>query len=209
MKKLLFLFAGAVFFLFSCTTTRITSIWKDPQLTTTNYKNIIVVCLMDGVKNKSIGIYLERHICEDLQQMGYSAKSSIDIYGPKRFQGKTDDEVINMVRTDGYDAVITIAVLDVMKEQNYVRGNAEFWPGGIYYSRFGRYYFYWQNRVYTPGYYVSTTTYIIEGNLFDVGTDKLVFSAQTETIDPGTLDNLGHRFSMRLLKAMKEKEIFR
>ncbi|MFN4286131.1 MAG: hypothetical protein ACK4E8_09240 [Lacibacter sp.] len=128
---------------------------------------------------------------------------------PAVFEGKNEEEVIALLRNEGYDAVITITVLDVKKEATYVRGQVDYWPGGIYYSRFGRYYFYWYDRVYTPGYYVTSTRYIVEGNLFDIKADRLVFSAQTETIDPGTLDNLGHRFSMRLLKAMQEKGVLR
>jgi len=58
-----------------------------------------------------------------------------------------------------------------------------------------------------PGYYVTNTTYIIEGNLFDTGLDKLVYSAQTESMDPGTIDALGHRFSQTLIRSMKEKEV--
>ena len=167
----------------------------------------MVVGLMDGIKNRALRERVETHMADDLRAAGYSAQSAYNTYGPRSFTDKKEEEVINMLRSDGYDAIITIAVIDIEKERSYVQGYVDFWPGGIYYSRFGRYYYYWQNRIYQPGYYVTNTTYIIEGNLFDVGLDKLVFSAQTESVDPGTIDALGHRFSQTLIRSMKDKEV--
>lgn len=192
---------------FSCTGTKLTTVWKDPKLKQAQYKKIIVVGLMDDIKNRALRERVETHMAEDLTQMGYSAQAAYQMYGPRSFTDKKEEEVINLLRKDGYDAVITVTLIDIEKESNYVQGYVDFWPGGIYYSRFGRYYYYWHNRIYQPGYYVTNTTYLIEGNLFDISLDKLVFSAQTESMDPGTVDNLGHRFSKTLIRSMREKNI--
>lgn len=207
MRNAVVVFFVGLLTLTACNSTRLTTVWKDPAYHPERFKNIIVVSLLEGVKNRSLREYFESHMAEDLRQMGYQATGATQKYGPRSFEGKTEEAVIALLRRDGYDAVITITVLDIEKEETYVRGQVDYWPGGIYYSRFGRYYFYWYDRVYTPGYYVTTTRYIVEGNLFDTQMDRLVFSAQTETIDPGTLDNLGHRFSIKLLKTMQEKGV--
>lgn len=209
MNKLILLLAGMLLLTASCTTIRLTSVWKDASFQAPAYKNIMVISLLEGVNNRELREFFENHMAEDLLQKGYNAKAATAVYGPRSFQGKSEEEVIQLLRKDGYDAVITITVLDVVKEENYVRGNVEYWPGGIYYSRFGRYYYYWYDRVYRPGYYVTSTTYLVEGNLFDITQDRLIFSAQTESMDPATLDNLGHRFSITLLNAMKEKGVLR
>jgi hypothetical protein len=192
---------------FSCSSTKLTTVWKDPKLKQTQYQRIIIVGLMDGIKNRELRERVETHIAEDLNKLGYSAQSAYQTYGPRSFSEKKEEDVINLLRKDGYDAVVTIAVIDIEKEKNYVQGYVDFWPGGIYYSRFGRYYYYWHNRIYQPGYYVTNTTYVIEGNLFDTRLDKLVFSAQTESVDPGTIDALGHRFSQTLIRSMKDKSV--
>lgn len=192
---------------FSCTSTKLTTVWKDPKLKAPQYKKIIVVGLMDGIKNRALRERVETHMADDLKQLGYSAQAAYAAYGPRSFTDKKEEEVINLLRNDGFDAVITVTVIDIEKEKSYVQGYVDFWPGGIYYSRFGRYYYYWHNRIYQPGYYVTNTTYIIEGNLFDTGLDKLVYSAQTESMDPGTIDGLGHRFSQTLIRSMKEKQV--
>lgn len=207
MKKISGLFLIVWLVLSGCSTTRLTTVWNDPAYKPERFKNIIVVGLLEGVRNRSLREYFENHMAEDLSQLGYKATGATQQYGPRSFEGKTEEEVTDLLRRDGYDAVITITVLDVEKEETYVRGQVDYWPRGIYYSRFGRYYYYWYDRVYTPGYYVTSTRFLVEGNLFDTALDRLVFSAQTETIDPGTLDNLGHRFSSRLLQAMREKGV--
>ncbi len=208
MKKFFFIATSIAITLIACTTVRLTSTWKDPQLSANpGYKNIVVLSLMEGVNNKELRTYMEKHMAEDLVKMGYNAKAATDVYGPRSFSNKTEDEVIELMRKEGFEAVISLAVLDVTKEETYVKGRAELWPGGIYYSRFGRYYYYWYNRVYTPGYYVTSTRYMLEANVFDTKTDRLIFNAQSESIDPATLDQLGHRFSIHILKTMQEKGI--
>lgn len=191
----------------ACTSTKISSSWKDPGVSKTSFKNIVVVGIMEGKRKKSLRISFEEHMVNDLKEAGIKAASSSNVYGLKSFNGMSENDIIQLLKKDGYDAVITIALLDVTKEQSYVRGQVDFWPGGIYYSRFGRYYSYWYNRVYTPGYYVTNTTYLVEANLFDIERDKLIFSSQTETIDPASIDNLAHRISRSLFRSMQEKEI--
>jgi hypothetical protein len=192
-----------------CTSTKINHAWKDPSVQETSFKNIIVIGILEGKKKKGLRLSFESHLTEDLKEAGYKATASTDVYGLKSFEGKSEDEIIELLKKDGYDAAITIAMLDVTREQNYVRGQVDYWPGGIYFSRFGRYYSYWYNRVYTPGYYVTNTTYLVEGNLFDIQKDRLIFNAQTETMDPASIDNMAHRISRSLIKSMKEKKILR
>jgi hypothetical protein len=196
-----------IILLTSCSSTKISSSWKDPAYLGKKYKHIIVVGIMEGKIKKSIRLSFEEHIVNDLKSMGYAAIGSAEAYGLKSFISKSEDEIMQTLKKDGYDAAITATLLDITKERNYVRGHLDYWPGEIYYSRFGRYYSYWHNRVYTPGYFVTNTKYVIEGNLFDIEDDKIIFTAQTESIDPSSIDNLAHRISKVLLKSMQEKRI--
>lgn len=206
--SLLFHFLCILSIMFSgCSATKISSVWRDPSFQEKKYKNIIVIGIMEENRKRSLRLSFEEHLVNDLKEMGYKAISSTDAYGIKSFIGKTEDEIIQILKTGGYDAVITTTLLDISKEQNYVRGHMDYWPGGIYYSRFGRYYSYWHNRVYAPGYFIINTNYIIESNLFDIEDDKIIFSAQTESMDPSSIDNLAHRISKSILKSMHEKRV--
>lgn len=54
-----------------------------------------------------------------------------------------------------------------------------------YYSRMNRYYpMAYREAYYRPGYNYSVTTVSLESNLYDVETEKLIWSAQSKSIDP-------------------------
>jgi hypothetical protein len=61
-------------------------------------------------------------------------------------------------------------------QRTYVPGQAYAVPGS--YSRWGSYY----GHAYSPGYVVEDEYVYIETNLYDVATEKLIWSTQSETI---------------------------
>ena len=73
---------------------------------------------MDGIKNRALRERVETHMADDLRQIGYAAQTSYSAYGPRSFTDKKEEEVINLLRNDGYDAVITVTVIDIEKEKS-------------------------------------------------------------------------------------------
>lgn len=54
-----------------------------------------------------------------------------------------------------------------------------------YYSRMDRYYpLVYREAYYRPGYTYSVTTVLLESNLYDAATGKLIWSAQSKSVDP-------------------------
>lgn len=75
-----------------------------------------------------------------------------------------------------------------------------------YYSRMDRYYpLAYREAYYRPGYTYSVTTVLLESNLYDVETQKLVWSAQSKSVDPAMtqkyLDELISIFAQDLKKS--------
>lgn len=110
-----------------------------------------------------------------------------------------------MVKKKGYDAVITIALLDKQNEKSYNPGNVNYTPVGTYYNRFGRYFTTVYNRIYTPGYYSTTTDYFWETNLYDAKGDKLIYSAQSQSFDPSGITMLSKEYGKSIVKDLSEK----
>ena len=54
-----------------------------------------------------------------------------------------------------------------------------------------------------PGYYVTDRTYFMEGNLFDTKTETLIWSIQTKSINPGSVE----KFSKELIENMLSKSV--
>ncbi|MFN4286130.1 MAG: hypothetical protein ACK4E8_09235 [Lacibacter sp.] len=74
-----------LFLLAACSPTRLTSVWKDPAYNPEPFQNIMVVGLLDGVKNRALRACFENHMAEDFQKMGYNAMGATAKYGPRRF----------------------------------------------------------------------------------------------------------------------------
>ncbi len=66
---------------------------------------------------------------------------------------------------------------------------------GREYGSFYEYYFYYSPAMYTPGNYETDKTYYIEINLYDADTEKLVWSSQSETTNPSSIESVAPYFA--------------
>jgi len=189
----------------ACTSSKVTSSWKDPAASKdlTQFKNILVVGMQPN--NRQLKEEMENYLTEDLKKKGVTATASFDAFGPKAFAKQTDDQIADMVRKKGYDGVITIALLDKQNEKSYVPGNVNYTPVGVYYSRFGRYYSTIYDRIYTPGYYSTSTDYFWETNFYDARADKLVYSAQSKSFDPSSITSMSKDYGKLIVTDLTEK----
>jgi hypothetical protein len=56
--------------------------------------------------------------------------------------------------------------------------------------------------MWDPGYYATDKTYFLETNLYDAATEKLVWSAQSETVNPGSIDKFVQDYPKKLIAQM-------
>lgn len=178
MKKIILAAAVAGVVIASCTTTKITSSWKAENTMPQPYKKILVLGLIREA-DRTIQEKMENHFVDDLKGLGYNAVSSLQEYGPKAFEKMDETAAIDKLKNSGVDAVITIVLLDKEKERRYVPGYVYYSPYRYYHNRFWGYRTVMYYRIYEPGYYVTNTRYFWESNLYDMNTQKLVYSVQT------------------------------
>ena len=207
MKKLYWI---AVVLLISagCSTSKITHSWKSENVSDFKFKKILVLGLIRE-SDRSIQQNMENHLVEDLMQRGYAAESSIKEYGPKAFDKMEEQTAVGKIKNTGVDAVLTIVLLDKKKERKYIPGNIYYSPYGYYYNYFWGYRSALYNRIYEPGYYVTDTKYFWESNLYDMQTQKLLYSVQTESFDPSNTETMGHEYGKIILKDMIKNNILK
>ena len=200
MKRFIWIgiFGITIFFTACSSASRVTTSWKAPEVTKdlTAYRNVLVVGLQGGgSENRLLKEEMETSLTQYLQSKGVNATASHDAFGPKVFSGLTDEQITDQIRGKGYDGVMSVALIDKQKQENYVPGNVGYAPLGLYpyYGRFGGYYSTMYSRLYSPGYYTTSTNYYWETNLFDVRKDKLVYSAQSTVFDPTSAENMGQQ----------------
>ncbi len=193
-----------IFLLGSCTSTQILSSWVAPNTPQAGFKKVLVLGVMDQ-RNLQLRENLESDVVAQLTKSGYSAVSAYKQYGPKAFANENEDAVAANLKQSGFDAVITVALLDKTKDQYYQPGRVSYTPIGI--QRFGRYYTTIYDRVYQPGYYTTATNYFLEANMYNTQSGDLVYSSQTQASDPASSQSLSRDFSNTLVKNLMSKKV--
>jgi hypothetical protein len=189
-----------------CSTSRITNSWKAENTVPIRYNKIMVLGLIRE-SDRSMQINMEDHLAKDLKDLGYNAVSSFREYGPKAFDNMDEETAVSKLKTSGVDAVLTIVLLDKQKESKYYPGNIYYSPYGYYYNRFWGYRTTLYRRIYEPGYYVTNTKYFWESNFYDMSTQKLLYSVQTQSFDPSTSESLGHEYGQIIVQDMVKNNL--
>lgn len=198
--------AGAL--LWGCNSSRITTSWKAEEVKAQHYNKILVLGLIREA-DKSLQENMENHLVGDLKTLGYNAVSSFAEYGPKAFDKLDEDAAIAKLKNSGVDAVITIVLLDKQKEKKYVPGNTYYTPYRHYYNRFWGYRTTLYNRIQEPGYYVTDTRYFWESNLYEMSSQKLIYTVQTESFDPVSTENMAHEYGQLMVKDLVKNNVIK
>lgn len=192
----------------SCVTTKITSHWKSPEHPSILAKRILVMAIVRR-DDRSVRETMERHLTGDLRSKGYDAVSAWDVFGPKAFEHMSEDEALASLRSNGYDAVLTIVLLNKDRERSYYPGSFYFSPFIYYYNNFWGYQAMMMNRVYQPGYYVTSTRYFWESNLYDMKSQQLVYSVQTRSFEPSSTESMAHEYGQIIASEMDAKALMK
>ena len=207
MKKLAWIALAILVIGIGCTTTsKITSSWKAENVQPKNYNKIMVLGLMN-VPDRTFREKMEEHLAGDLKLLGYNAVCACEEFDPKAFNNMTEEAAIDKLKSKDIDAVLTVVLLDKQRERKYVPANIFYSPYGYYYNHFWGYRTALYYRIYEPGYYISNTKYFWESNLYDMATQKLVYSAQTQSFSPDNADLLGHEYSKLIVKDMEKHNV--
>ncbi|WCT14937.1 hypothetical protein [Mucilaginibacter jinjuensis] len=199
----------AIVFATSCgTTTSITGSYKAPDVTQVSYKKIFISVLTESATIKNS---VEGHISDYLGSKGYQSVKSSDVFLPSFHssgEDKDNNVVLSKIRGTNSDAILTIALVKKETETRYVPGSGAYYPYRVgYYGSFGAYYRYGYGTFYTPGYYSNDKVYYLETNLYDAASEKLIWSAQSETYNPSSLDSFLAGYEKAIIKQIEKDHL--
>lgn len=192
-------------FLVSCGSTKLISSWKAPDVSDQKFSKVLVIGLM-GNKDRSLRENVENIIIQQLQTKGINAGSAFAEYGPRTFEGLDEPAALKKLRNKGYDGAVTVALLDKSKEKRYNPGMTGLYPGTY---RFWGYYRTIYTRIYEPGYYTISNKFMLEASVYDLNSDKLIYSAQTKSVDPASPQSLASEFSDKIFEDMSKKGVIK
>lgn len=154
----------------ACTTTRLTSVWKDPAYQARPAKVMVI-----GVaKNAQTRRLFEDEFVQQLKARGTDAIASYTLFAENQQVDKA--VIVAKVKELGTDSVLITRLVKKETVKVYVPGSAYNPPP--YYGTWPAYY----GSSYSGGYTAEDEYAIIESNLYDAASEKLVWSAASETL---------------------------
>ena len=189
--------------------TIITGSWKSPTNTSASksYENILVAVLNNHTVEKAA---LENDLVGELGRYSIKVTKSIDLFPPEVSNSDSDRvAIINKVHSKDIDAILMVSLLSKQTDSRYVQRRYPYNPGRYtYYNDFWGYYSYRYPYAYSPGYYTEKS-YYMETNLYDAKTEKLIWSAQTETYDVDNLTAFSKDYSKAIVNKLAEDGILK
>lgn len=206
MKAIYVLLLPLLMLAAGCSTSMITSSWKSPDAATRTYKKVLVLGLISE-PDRTLREKMEQHLAGDLRDLGYTAQCACEAYSPKTFDGLTEKQAIQLIQKDGFDAVVTVVLLDKQKERYYTPGRIYYSPYTVYHRRFWPYYTTMYGRISEPGYYSVQTNYFWETNLYDLNDGNLVYSVQSQSFTPESSGSQAHEYGQMIIKDMVKSKV--
>lgn len=212
MKKPVFIIASLFILSFlavACSSIYYTGVWKDEQkLGTKSYQSVFVSALVDNIITKQA---VESDLATVLEAKGFKVIKASDHFKPNYFADNADNEelILGKVKEFGCDGILTVALVDKQSDTRYVEGTAGYtpYPTFGYFGRFGRYYRVRYPMVYEPGYYETDKTYYFENNFYDAGSGDILFSMQSEVVNPDKLSEFSKAYAAELVVQLQKEGI--
>ena len=187
------LFSGVL--IMACAGTKLTQTWVDEAHRGKPVSDILVIAIT--YKEEVRHSYEDKFVAQ-LKALGIDAVSSADVIPISADLKLEKDQILNVVKNFENDAVIITHVGGVEEKETYS-------PSTKNYTGFYGYYDGLHTLQSSPGFYTSHTLVLLVTNLYDVETEKLIWSGQSETKDPRSIDQTIDDVINLVIKDMQKK----
>jgi hypothetical protein len=201
-----------VMLLSACANTKISQSWVEPD-NKKSYNDLLIIGLGESEQNRRA---YESYFVEALSSSGVEAIASYKII-------KSDlkierDTILKAIEGLDIDGVIITHLLAVDEEtiyrptSTYGAGYYGGYGGGYgagYYGGMYSYYPHVNSYVNSPGYYTTHETYTLETNLYDVESEELIWTAQSRTFSPESVDEVIVDLTKLLIKDLSDKNLIK
>ncbi|MBL4902734.1 MAG: hypothetical protein JKY62_08780 [Desulfocapsa sp.] len=177
---LFFLISVATIFLSSCSASKLLSSWKDESLEQGSISPVLVIGVVKHDETKR-RIYEDTFV-DSFKSAGTNAMASYTLSKAPIEPHKTAlREIIKKAEAK----TILITHMVSSQEKDFFQPSSRIIGTNSYSNQsLFSYYPFIYNSVSSSGSYISTTKVLLETSLYDVKTEKLIWTARTESIDP-------------------------
>jgi hypothetical protein len=202
MRIILGILALTAILLNGCSQTRVTSVWVDPEYQGDGIDNVFVV----GVsRDSSLRRIFEDEFVALFKQRGVNAISSYRVLPDKDLQ---DEKMLDSkLKEADSDTILMTRLIDIRKDTQYIPPDYVYAPPAHYYGGWHGYY----NRAYmvSPGYTVEYETAVLETNLYDLKSDKLIWSARSDAPTDGKMGKHIKDFARSIITQLAEAKLIK
>jgi len=185
-------------------TTQLVSVEKSDEANAP-YKKVMVLAITDNGQVRQV---IEQGLASELDKAGVnnvvaslSMPGGLDKDKPDAIRAQAE----SAVRENGADSVLVVSLLSAEVRENYVPPQQDIAAMSVtpYYMGYGAFIGYNYQTMTTPGYFVKEQAYYVQSNLFDVSSEKSVWHAQSETINPEDIQSGIAAFSQVIIGQLK------
>lgn len=203
---------AALLIVLSCTSTIVTTDWKD-QAYQKKPQKVLVLAMMNDEAHRRL---MEDELVSELKAHKVDAIPGYTVWPENKLPGK--EVIAAKIKELGADSLFLSRLIDRKKVREYYPGTA-YTPPMAYYNWPNYYGGYYQPSPYAYGYpygygaggyggYATENIYdIAEANLYDATTEKLVWSAITESETSGSDRRAIKSYASQIMKSLQKKKL--
>lgn len=185
----------------SCAGSELVNMWKDPAYPETPMVNMLVITLkQDPVRRRM----WEDRFVKELSKRGVTATPSYRLFE----QALPDtQQVIDAVRTHGYDGVLVTHKLQTESETRYVPGYTTNEPVTVRAPGSGWYYTYYRD-VHYPGYTETDSVVSYETHVWSTKDGgRMVWAGTSQSVNPSSSEQVNREISKLIVPELAHKNV--
>jgi len=206
MKKICLLLVP-LFFL-SCSSIQVVDSWKNEDVLFFKPQKLLVVGITDNLTARMI---FEEQLKNEFFKRNINAVVSTKVLDESFTNSeRSEEEIQQMIEglsEKGFDAVIISAVKGVDEKNTYYPG---YYTVNYHWTRFGKYYYRYQDIYYNPAYYNAYSIYRVETSIYNINeqSDKaLVWVGALNIVDPQSIKNTVNEYVATIMKRLEKERI--
>ncbi len=207
MKRLIALLSGivaAAFFVASCATTEVTSVWKDESYQGMPHKVLVQAVLKKPVNRRIV----EDEFVRNFRSRGIEAVAAYNVLPGEELA--TKEALEQQLKSGGFDTLLLVRLTGTKEEQRVVPGTVTqqpLSPVGPPFGGWPGYYGGGYTAVYSPAYTVEDRYAVAETSLYDAKTDKLIWTATSETRVSESSQNLIKAYVGVMMDSLRKNKV--
>jgi hypothetical protein len=201
MRRTFWQFSAAILvagpWIVSCSpTTRFTDIWVDPGSGKFTAQKVLVSMITNDENMRRVA---EDELCSKMTKR--QGIPSYTLFTPDQL--KDIEYAKTKVKELGIEGAVTMRIVGVEEKTTYVPGS---YVSAPYDPRpYWGYYSYGYGVVYEPGYTETNKYVLVETNIYNITTEKLVWSGRSETMNPESVRGMIDEIAAEAAIVLKEQ----